>query len=439
MSPPGPRGPAALQTLRLALAPYEHLERWHRRHGPVIALRVLGFGPVLSIADREVLRHVFGDADAYLAGQANSYPMVPVVGPHSVFTVDGPAHMRQRRLLLPAFHGEVIQRMEELFAIATENELALWRTGETFQLHPRMRRLTSEAIVRAVFGVAEVSQRERLRALTIDYVATGAVTAAGGWVRHDLGRFSPWGRFVRARRRLEDALRAQIRARRGSDRGNDVLSLLLEACHEDGTPAGEEEILNELMSLVVAGHETSATALAWTFDLILHEPEVLRRAREEADTEAHEYLDAVVKEALRLRPPIAIATRMARCERQLEGWEIPDGTRCWIPLSAIHRDPQTFPEPHAFRPERFLGARPPSFSWVPFGGGARRCIGASFASLQMRVVLRMTLARAVLRPVRPTLERGRSHSVVVVPRRGVAVRLAGWRGSSEPVAGPTAA
>jgi cytochrome P450 len=264
-----------------------------------------------------------------------------------------------------------------------------------------------------------------------------SLCALGNWVRHDLGPISPWGTFKRRRRRLDALLYSAISERReamaaGKGRGDDVMTMLIAARREDGDALSDGEIRNELVTLIVAGSETTATALAWAFDLILHRPGAVARIVAEAAVGESTYTDAAVKESLRLRPPVIAAGRVAIEDTVLGPWRIPEGVRVWAPMSLIQRDPDAYPQPNEFRPERFLEGKPPTYMWIPFGGGPRRCLGAPFAMLALRTVLQSVLSRVRLAPLSESTEHTRANGAIVVPEHHVRVRIAGPRGAADP-------
>jgi cytochrome P450 len=411
---------------RFARRPLAFIENEWRRQGDVFRLRYPFFGELVYVTDPAVVGEIFtGDPSRFLAGEANAGPLEPVLGQSSLLTLDGDAHMAQRKLLLPSFHGERIRLYAETMRQAAERELATWPVGRAFPLRPSMRRITLEVILRTIFGVDDPERMARFSRVTtrIDTTSTPVM-----WVpalRRDLGRWSPWGRFLRARDAADAEIYGEIRRRRGEgglEERDDVLSMLLQARHEDGSPMTDVELRDELMTLVGAGHETSATALCWAFELILRHPRVEARLREElASGDGGEYLDAVMKETLRLRPVVVDVVRKLAEDTEVAGHVIPAGTFVVPAIAAVHLRPDIYPDPHAFRPERFLDGQPEPYTWIPFGGGVRRCIGASFAQQEIKVVLRALLSGARLRPASARPEVPRTRHVTIVPSRGARV------------------
>jgi len=427
--PPGPRLPKLVQTLGFVLAPRQFLGACQRRYGGAVTLSTAFDGTFVMVFDPELVRQVFqGSGDGLHAGEANVL-LEPFVGKRSVLLLDGDEHLRQRRLLLPAFHGRQLSRYEEVIRRAADAEIDGWPLEQPFALLPSMRALTLHVILQAVFGFepgpAELELAERLRELLEPIGQPRSVLLLYRLARARVRRDSPeLRRFLAGREAVDRLLRAEIGRRRELsddelEARDDVLSALLLARDEDGGALTDDEIRDELMTLLLAGHETTANGLAWAFDLLLHDPEVLARARAGDDA----YLDAVAKEALRVRPVIPAIGRVVR-ERpfQLGSWSIPVGIEINPSIRVIHGRADLYPQPASFRPERFLGDdAPDTYTWLPFGGGTRRCLGASFAALEMRMVLRRVLERAELRPASRKLERVQLRMIALAPRDGTRV------------------
>jgi cytochrome P450 len=410
--------PALLQAAQVARDPNGWMERRWRRYGDVFSSRFPIFGRVVYVASPAYVKELFtGDDAVFHAGEANAKPLGSVMGDFSLLTLDDEPHMAQRKLLLPPFHGENVRRYAELVAEVTERELESWPIGEPFALRERMQAVTLEVILRAVFGVREEERlalyRERIPRLA------------------EIANFLIWApisrlpRFRRILGAVDELIYEEIAVRRAdpsAEERGDVLSLLLAARHEDGSPMSDPELRDELMTLLTAGHETTATGLAWAFERLLRTPAALERLTD--DPADDDYLDAVVKETLRVRPVISDIARKLTHDIDLAGYRIPGGTLVLAAIAALHLRPDLYPDPHAFRPERFLGdGAPESYSWIPFGGGVRRCIGASFAQMEMKVALRTIVSRARLRAVDPEPEPARLRNVTTVPGRGARVVL----------------
>jgi cytochrome P450 family 135 len=423
--PPGPRLPRAVQTMGFMLGGPRFLEACRRRYGNAVTFGTLFDSRFVMLFDPALVKAVFqGSPERLHAGEANAM-LGPIVGERSVLLLDGPEHLRHRRLLLPPFHGQRMHAYAELMRQSADLEIDAWPVAEPFALLGSMQSLTLRVILRAVFGFergpAEERLRERLRAM-IEPLSR----PRGMMLLFMLGRFggdrAGMRRFEDNRRAVDEILFEEI-ARRREDPGlegrDDVFSALLVAEDENGERLSDREVRDELVTLLLAGHETTATGLAWAFDLLLHEPAAHKRALE-GDTE---YLDAVVKEALRIRPVIPGVGRVVHEEPvSLNGWVIPPGVEINPSIRMIHRRGDLYPDPDAFRPERFLGPDPPdTYTWIPFGGGTRRCLGASFAQMEMRIVLRRVLERCALRPADPELEEVQFRGITQAPRNGVVV------------------
>lgn len=424
--PPGPRGPVAVVSARFAHRPLDRLVQWHRRYGDVFTVRLLGFGPGVYVADPDAVRQLFtGDQSDLLAGEANSV-LIPVLGEHSVLVLDGPRHLRQRKLLLPPFQGPRVAGFREIIRDAAEREVDRWRPGDELVLRERMRAVGFEVICRAVFGVREPARVEALRVALSAVLDTSALLLADERLRADHGRFSPGGRFARRIAVADRLVHAEIAERRRAgdlDARDDVLSLLLRARDEDGQALSDAELRDELVTLLAAGHETTATALAFAFEFLLRDPAALARARAAAADGDDAHLDAVGRETLRLRPVLDATERTLTRPREVAGFELPAGVRVYPAIALIHRRPDLHDDPLAFRPERFAAGETPPYSWLPFGGGIRRCIGAPLAQAEIVEVLRVALSRVELLPRAarpdPVVLRG----ITIAPRDGVRVRV----------------
>jgi cytochrome P450 len=416
-----------VNSLRFAYRPLAVLRQWRRRFGDVFTVRMVGFGVGVYVADPEAIRELFtGDQSDLRAGEANSF-MEPILGPHSVLVLDGPRHLRQRKLLLPPFQGSRVGAFREIIRDVAEREVASWRPGEHVVLRERMRALTFEVICRAVFGVTQPERVARLRERLIAVVDSSPLFMVSRAARADLGPMSPGGRFARRLRAADALLHEEIELRRLApdlDERSDVLSLLLRARDEQGGPMTSGELRDELFTMLAAGHETTATGLAFAFELLLRNPRVLARLREELDTaEDDAYLDAVVKETLRLRPVLDAAERTLTVPRTVAGWELPAGVKVYPGIALVHMREDLYPRAREFRPERFLDEGAESYSWLPFGGGIRRCIGAALAQAEMAEVLRVAVPAAELRPLRERADPVVLRGITLAPRHGVPVAV----------------
>jgi len=414
--------PSLLQAAFVTASPYGWMLRRWRRHGDVFSSRFPIFGRVVYVADPGEVKRVFtGDPTIFHAGEANALALGDALGEHSLLTLDEQRHMSQRKLLLPPFHGQSVRRYVDVMTEATAREVASWPVGTEIELRPRMQAITLDLILRAVFGVREGERmdlfRERIPPL-------GELTSVLNWIplfNRDLGGLTPAARSRKAVAAVDELLYAEIAERRVADDAaerDDVLSLLLAARHEDGSPMTDVELRDELMTLLGAGHETTATGLSWAFERLLRTPRVLERLTESLDDD---YVDAVVKETLRVRPVIVDVARKLTRETEVAGWRLPAGTLVLPAIAVLHARPDLYESPEEFRPERFLDGGAESYAWIPFGGGVRRCIGASFAQVEMRTVLREVLKRVRLRAPSQRPERGLIRHVTVVPGRGCRV------------------
>jgi cytochrome P450 family 135 len=431
--PPGPSTPRALQTLRWLVRPTAYMEDLRRRYGDSFTLRIANEGTWVFITDPEAVKQVFtGDPRLLHAGEANVV-LLPVLGPNSVLLLDEGEHMRQRKLMLPAFHGDRLRGYAETMRRVAENEIASWPLDRPLAARPRMQALTLEVIMRTVFGVQDEARKRRLTETLSELLRWGtdprrmALGIALGPKR--VIRLGLWRSVLEP---ADSAIYDEIAAHRSAgdlERHDDVLSLLLQARHEDdiapvraepgpsrtaGEPMSDKELRDELITLLVAGHETTANSLAWALERLVRHPNALARLREGDD----EYADAVVKETMRLRPTISIVLRKLQEPMEIGGRLLPAGVTVAPCIYLMHRRPDIYPDPHSFRPERFMEGQGGTYSWIPFGGGVRRCLGASFAQLEMRIVLQ-TLAQTLdLRAADTQPERIIRRAIALSPARG---------------------
>jgi cytochrome P450 len=426
--PPGSRMPSALQALRYASDPLNFLIRLQRRYGDVFSVRFPYFGRLVYVTTPELVKQIFTGPPAQMhAGEANATVLEPALGPNSVLTLDDDPHMRQRKLLLPPFHGERIAAYGELMREVTLREMESWPVGEPFALRPHTQRITLAVIMRAVFGVHDEARLARFGELIERFSRRVSAVIAFPFLRRNLGPLSPWAKFLRARAALDEFIYEEIALRRaeveaGEDH-DDVLSLLLAARHEDGSPMSDEELRDELVTVLGAGHETTATGLAWAMERLLRNPPVLARLRESIAAGEDDYLEATVKETLRTRPVIVDVARKLTAPFAIGGYELPKGTYVLPAIAAIHYREDLFPEAERFKPERFLDGKADTYAWIPFGGGVRRCIGASFAEFEMKVILQTILGRAELSAPDQEPEKAKVRNITLAPGRGARVRL----------------
>jgi cytochrome P450 len=419
---PGPRLPRPIQSWLGVARPIEARLAMRERHGPVFRTSDVIAGEVVHIADRELIERIFKWKPAqYNVGEPRQI-MEPVTGPSSVLLLDGERHMRMRKLMLPPFHGEAIAHYADLIEEITEREIEHWRAGDTIRTRSVAQVITMEVIIRAVFGITDPERVAALKGVLPRLSSINPILAIEA-ARRDLGRHSPWGRFVRDRERVDAMLYDEIDRRRREANGGppqDVLALLLAARDEDGNPLTDAELRDELITLLLAGHETTATSIGWAFERLLRTPPAHDRLVAEVTAgEETEYLEAVIKETLRVRPVISEVFRAVTEPTELGEYRFEPGTQLAASILLVQYDPELYPpDPQAFRPERFLEGAPEAYTWIPFGGGVRRCLGATFALLEMKVVIATILRRARLRAPAPKAERARFRGVTLLPSRG---------------------
>jgi cytochrome P450 len=429
--PPGPSYPSLLQGLGFWTRPLAFLERARARYGRRFTIRLPFSPPFVFITDPDQIKQVYtAPADVLHPGEG-ARVLEPVVGANSVILLDGASHMEQRKLMLPAFHGERIERLTGLVEEVTEGELAGWAGERELTLGPRMQKLTLEIILRAVFGLDPGERLETVRARLSDLLSFGDQPLTlygppGPRMERFLNRVGPLAGFVDIRDDVDRLLFELIDERRGEDGERaDVLTMLLEARHEDGAPMSHQELRDELMTLLVAGHETTATSLSWAFERLTREPAVLERLVAEVDSGDEAYLTATIQETLRRRPVLPnTAPRLVKQPIEVGGWHYEPGV-CLVANSyLVHHDPEIYDDPYSFRPERFLDQAPGTYTWIPFGGGRRRCLGASFAMLEMKVVLRAVLSAYRVAPMEARHERARRRNITIRPGDGARIGVA---------------
>jgi cytochrome P450 len=441
--PPEPKSPPVVQMLRWAFRPVAFMEDCRRRFGDSFSVTFPGFQrPMVMVSDPAAIKALYGEPGHHLPPGRNIF-LEPILGSRSLLLLTGPDHLARRRLMLPAFHGERMRSYEPIVTEIVDAEVESWPLGEEFALHPRMQAVTLEVILRVVFGVAEGPRLERLRGMLSTILQETASSGAQlvALITARLGGRAPFARFEGQLREVDELLYAEIAERRaagGLEERDDILSALMLARFEDGNGDGEgmsdTELRDQLMTLLLAGHETTATALAWTFDLLLRHSRELAKLRDSLVAGEEDYLRATISESLRLRPVIPIAGRRLTKPLEADGLTLPEGTDVTPAIWLAHTRPELYPEPYAFRPERFLEDPPETYAWVPFGGGIRRCLGASFAEFEMRIALREILTRCELRKADPRPERIGRRNITLSPRAGTRVVLTARREARQPVA-----
>ena len=420
--PPGPSWPAAAQTLAWVTRPKPFLRRAHAKYGDTFSIQLRTGENFVMLTDPDAVKQVFtGDPEIFRAGEGNRV-LLPLLGRHSVLLLDGKEHLRQRKLLLPPFHGERMQRYREIMVEATAREVATWTPGQPLQLARRMQEVTLEVIMRAVFGVTGQAELAHLRTVLLELLDwTMAPSRFLRLAALPPEKLETYGPLRRALGPVDAALLGEIARRRQADdldEREDILSLLLQARDAEGAGLTDAELRDELLTLLVAGHETTATALGWAFERLVRHPGALHPATEDARGGDGAYLDAVGKEILRMRPVLPIVVRRLREPVTIAGYDLPAGVDVAPCIYLVHHREDLYPDPDAFRPERFLGVKPGTYTWLPFGGGVRRCIGAAFAQFEMTTVLGEVLRAVDLRAVTPASERTSRRTITLVPGRG---------------------
>ena len=434
--PPGSGAPAPLQGLRFARRPMTFALGAQRRYGDVWRIKVPTRSEAFVVTCHpDHVRSLLKADPADVPSLTGESPLRPILGPNSVLTSVGARHMRQRKLLLPPFHGEAVQRYVEMIADVARQGIDRWPIGEPFALAPRMQAVTLEVIMRGVFGVgvasdttaAERRMRQALRRMLAASMSPLYLLVELRNARH----LEPKGVLAAVMGMVDRQMYAVIRERRAAadrDVRGDVLSLLLAARDEDGEPLTDHELRDELMSLVLAGHETTANSLAWTFERLLRNPHpytVLRDVvRSDDRSAAQEYVEATIHEGMRNRPVIPMIARLTMRPWRLGDYTVPARTPVGVSIIALHHRPDVYPDPHAFVPQRFVGVKPGTYTWIPFGGGIRRCLGASLAMAEQRVVLEAIARRTDLAAPDLTPERPRMRNVTMIPRGGCLIRVA---------------
>ncbi len=432
------------------MRPIPFMQRCRERYGEAFSISFIGFErPMVMLSHPEAVKAIYSERANGLPPGRNAV-LEPVMGPRSLLLLEGDEHMAMRKLMLPPFHGERMRSYESVMREAITAEIDSWplasNGGGSFPIHPRMQAMTLEVILRAVFGITEgprfESLRARLRELLTMTESPGAQAVGLAITRlGPLGRYVPGAgklrEFEQLLERTDALLIEEIEERRRDpelEQRGDILSMLVGARTEDGEPLTDAELRDQLVTLLLAGHETTATALAWAFDMLLRDPVRLGRLREEIEAGEEEYLRATISEVLRLRPVVPIAGRRLAVDLKAGGLDLPAGTDVAPAIWLTHTRADIYPEPFAFKPERFLTSGPETYSWIPFGGGVRRCLGAAFAEFEMRVVLTEVLSRCTLDLEIGGPQHVARRNITLSPQEGTPVRLLARRPAREPVA-----
>lgn len=417
--PAGPRLPKAVQGAAFVAARHAMMHRLRRRYGAAYRLNLPIFGRTVVISDPALVKQLFLTSTT-IAGNVEPN-LGRVLGPGSFFNLEGDAHRRQRKLLVPPFHGKRMRAYEHIIEDEAQREMASWPDATEFAVLPSMMRITLNAILRAVFG-AEGAEFEQLRRLLPPMVTNASRLVVLPGPPIDLGRWSPWGRHHAYRRHFDsivDRLIAHALADPHLAERDDVLAIMLQSRYDDGAAMTHRDIADQLLTMLAAGHETTATTLAWAVERLRRHPDIVRRLTDELDTGGTELLQATILEIQRTRPVIDLTLRRVLAPTMPLGrWTIPQGYTVMVGVSLVHSDDSVFPDAGAFDPDRFVGVTPDLYAWVPFGGGTRRCIGAAFATMEMTVVLRTLLRDFTLVPTDAPAEGWHSRGVAFAPARG---------------------
>jgi cytochrome P450 len=417
--PPGPTTPRLVQAIFALTVPHRGMRRMRHKYGDSFTINAPVFGRALVISDPAEIRQLFQTSTEQAE---NVEPNLGrILGPGSMFALHGEAHRAQRKLLVPPFHGRRLASFERIVEEETVREMASWPEGRPFPVMPSTMRITLNAILRAVFG-AEGAEFDELRELLPRMVGLGARLAILPIPKNDMARWTPWARYRRMRREYDaivNRLMDKTAADEKLDERNDVLAMMLQSRYEDGSAMTRGEVADQLLTLLAAGHETTATTLAWVVERLRRHPEVLRELVAEADAGGKELREATILEVQRVRPVIDFVGRNIKVDDfELGRWTVPKGYNVLVGISLIHDDPEVFPNPRAFDPHRFTGNKPDLYQWIPYGGGTRRCLGAAFANMEMNVVLRTMLRDVTLAPTDEPSERWHSRGVANAPADG---------------------
>jgi cytochrome P450 len=422
--PPGPRWPVILQSIALMRFRHRFHPYLHKKYGDVFTIRLIPGGrPLVMFTRPEHAKEIFaGDPEVFHAGKGNSI-LGPIMGEHSLLLQDSSAHKRARKLLMPAFNGQALRGYQSLVTELAKAEVARWEPGTELRSLDRMNALTLEVILRVVFGVTDESRLRRLRP-RVNATVDVSPAVLLGWGYPWLQRFGVWKRTVENQYELDRLMYGEIRERRGApdlaDR-TDVLSRLIMVGAEDDDALDDTELRDQLVTLLLAGHETTASALSWALYEVGRDPALLRRCQQAADEGDDDLLDAVMKESMRLHPIIPMVVRTLMRPATIGGYDIPAGATVGPSILMAHQKPDNHPDPWEFRPERFLGQNPPTNTWIPFGGGVRRCIGAGFSLMEGVAVLREVFSSYDVSAVGD--DEPKVRNITSVPRRGARIRV----------------
>jgi cytochrome P450 len=421
--PPGPAWPVVAQTAAWGLRPVALYDWCARRYGTPFTIRMLGSAGAVHFSDPAAIREIFAlHADDFSAGAMTRDILEPFLGPNSLLVLDGDRHRDERRIVVRSFHADSFAAHERTIEECTRRAMSGWRRGQPFAIHEHMQAITLEVILRALFGIDDRDELAALlRPLRAFLSLGGSLTILAPPLRELPFVRRKWNRFQALHHEIDGAILELIRRRRAEshlDDRTDVLSAVIGATDHTGEPLADPLVRDHLLTLLLAGHDTTATALGWAFDLLAHHPEVAERLTDDLGAGSDAYLDAVIKEVLRLRPVITETGRLLTRPCAVAGRTYPSGVMVTANVHLAHRRPDVYPEPDRFRPERFLEGAPDVHAWLPFGGGIRRCLGIAFANLELRTVLRTVIPELTITPGRRRLEQPRRRAVTLIPRHG---------------------
>jgi cytochrome P450 len=432
--PPGLPAPRALRSAFAAayavayvVGGERRMLRLIRRYGPIMTMPILSLGDVAIVSDPELVKQVFTAPPDVLLGGEGVGPAAAIYGSGSMFVQEEPEHLRRRKLLTPPLHGAALNSYIPIMADSARAAVRSWPVDRPFEMLTAARALMLDVIVKVIFGVEDPDEVRRLgrpfeRLLNLGVSEQLTVRYA---LRHT-GALRVWPRRARANKEIDDVVMPLIARRRNDphlSEQHDILALLMCARGDDGERLSNSEIRDDLITLILAGHETTATTLAWIFDLLLHHPDALRRVQAEAVSGDEAFTTAVINETLRVRPPAPFTARVAAQPFPIGGYRVEAGTRLVVHIIAINRNPQVYEHPNEFRPDRFLGSRPETYAWVPFGGGIKRCLGAAFSMRELITVLHVLLGEGEFSAVDDSPERIVRRSIMLAPRLGTRVTL----------------
>ncbi|MFM8526934.1 MAG: cytochrome P450 [bacterium] len=428
--PDGPSAPPVVQTAELTARPVDFVERCRDRFGGTFSVRLSRIGPMVFFSDPASIKQVFASDRENTITQGRNVVLEPILGTKSLLVQEGAEHLARRKLMLPPFHGERMRAYEQSIERATAEEISNWPTGETVLSHPAMQRITLEVIMSAVFGVSD-ERHDSLRAGLNRVLSSTRSPFAFGLTFSLLRKIPPYSSMLKSLRETDRLIAAEISDRRAdptTEEREDILSMLVSARDEDGQGLDDIELRDQLMTLLLAGHETTATALAWCFDQLLRSPDAYERLRSEIDSDGGgDWMEAVIAEPLRVRPVVPMIGRELRKPMTLDGCDLEAGTSVMLSIYLAHTRPDVFEDPYRFDPSRFDGIKPDTYSWIPFGGGTRRCIGAAFAQFEMRTVLRTILTSLDLAPGSGSPDKMVRRNVTLSPKNGSPVLVGSRR------------